>query len=59
MRVKLEYGRTGLSAELPDKHIVRTLKYKDAPPLSDPRGDLLQVLENPNGTPPLSEIARG
>jgi nickel-dependent lactate racemase len=59
MRVKLEYGRTGLLAELPDAHIVRTLKYKDAPPLTDPCGDLLQVLETPNGTPPLGELARG
>jgi nickel-dependent lactate racemase len=59
MRVKLEYGRTGLTAELPDRHIVRTLKYKDAPPLADPRSDLLKVLEKPNGTPPLEEIARG
>ncbi|HZL91648.1 MAG TPA: nickel-dependent lactate racemase [Pirellulaceae bacterium] len=59
MRVKLEYGRTGLSAELPDKHVVRTLKYKDAPPLPDPRGELLKVLERPNGTPPIAEIARG
>ena len=59
MRVKLEYGRTGLTAELPDKHIVRTLKYKDAPPLTDPRGDLLKVLAEPNGTLPLTEVARG
>ena len=59
MRVKLEYGRTGLSAELPDQYIVRTLKYKDAPPLSDPRGQLAKVLDKPNGTPPLAEIARG
>jgi nickel-dependent lactate racemase len=59
MRVKLEYGRTGLTAELPDRHIVRTLQYKDAPPLADPRGELLKVLEKPNGTPPLAELARG
>ena len=36
MRVKLEYGRTGLVAELPDERVVRTLHYKDAPPLADP-----------------------
>lgn len=59
MRVKLEYGRTGLTAELPDQHIVRTLKYKDAPPLADPRGELLKVLEQPLGAPPLAMIARG
>lgn len=59
MRVKLEYGRKGLYAELPDKHIVRTLHYKDAPPLADPQGELTRVLTKPNGTPALSEIAKG
>ena len=59
MRVKLEYGRTGLYAELPDERIVRTLAYKDAPPLTDPRASLLEVLNRPNGTPPLAQIAKG
>jgi nickel-dependent lactate racemase len=59
MRVKFEYGRQGLYAELPDERIVRTLRYKDAPPLPDPRASLLAVLERPNGTPPLAEIAKG
>ncbi len=59
MRVKFEYGRTGLVAELPDERIVRTLHYKDAPPLPDPRGSLLEVLERPNGTAALAELAKG
>src|SRR5687768_17813781 len=59
MRVKLEYGRTGLYADLPDERIVRTLHYKDAPPLPDPRASLLAVLRQPNGTPPLAEVAKG
>jgi nickel-dependent lactate racemase len=59
MRVKFEYGRKGLYADLPDERIARTLRYKDAPPLADPHGSLLQVLNQPNGTPPLSEIAEG
>src|SRR6478609_9331667 len=59
MRVKLEYGRTGLYAELPDERIVRTLRYKDAPPLPDPRKSLLDVLNRPAGSPPLAEIAKG
>ena len=59
MRVKFEYGRTGLYADLPDERIVRTLRYKDAPPLPDPQASLLAVLEKPNGTPPLAEIAKG
>jgi nickel-dependent lactate racemase len=59
MRVKLEYGRKGLFAELPDERIVRTLAYKDAVPLADPQGALLDVLRRPIGTPPLAEVARG
>src|SRR6187551_543042 len=59
MRVKFEYGRTGLYAELPDERIVRTLRYKNAPPLPDPIASLMAVLENPNGTPPLAQIAKG
>ncbi len=59
MRVKFEYGRTGLVAELPDERIVRTLHYKDAPPLPDPRASLLEVLTRPNGTVSLAELAKG
>lgn len=59
MRVKLEYGRKGLYADLPDGRIVRTLHYKDAPPLPDPRASLLAVLNLPNGTLSLAEIAKG
>jgi nickel-dependent lactate racemase len=59
MRVKFEYGRKGLYADLPDERIVRTLRYKDAPPLPDPRASLLAVLNQPNGAPPLAEIAKG
>jgi nickel-dependent lactate racemase len=59
MRVKFEYGRRGLVADLPDERIVRTLSYKDATPLADPRAALLEVLSKPIGTPPLAEIAKG
>ncbi|MEX2175961.1 MAG: nickel-dependent lactate racemase [Pirellulaceae bacterium] len=59
MRVKLEYGRQGLYAELPDERIVRTLAYKNAPPLPDPQTSLLALLARPIGTPPLAEIAKG
>lgn len=59
MRVKLEYGKTGLEVEVPDERLVRTLSYKDAPPLVDPVGDLDRLLAAPLGTPPLAEIAKG
>ena len=59
MRVHLEYGRTGLDVELPDHAVVRTLSYKSVPPLSDPAGALLDVLQNPTGSPPLAQLASG
>lgn len=59
MRVRLEYGRTGLEVELPDRPGMRTLAYKNAMPLPDPDASLRAVLENPTGTVPLAELARG
>ncbi len=59
MRFKLEYGRTGLTVDLPGERIVRTLSYKDAPPLPDPRAALLEAMAQPIGAPPLAELARG
>jgi nickel-dependent lactate racemase len=58
MRVKLEYGKEGLEVTLPDERVLRTLAYKDAVPLPDPRGELDRVLAAPNGAAPLAEIAR-
>lgn len=59
MRVKLEYGRTGLYVDLPAEHVVRTLSYKDAVPLLDPQRELARLLESPLGSLPLRELARG
>ncbi len=59
MRVKLEYGKTGLEIEVPDERIVRTLSYKDATPLTEPVADLDRLLAAPLGTPPLAELAKG
>ncbi|MFP6600930.1 MAG: nickel-dependent lactate racemase [Pirellulaceae bacterium] len=59
MQVSLEYGRSGLEVELPDDRVVRTLAYKNAIPLEDPDAVLRKTLQNPNGSPPLLELARG
>ncbi|HXT57960.1 MAG TPA: nickel-dependent lactate racemase [Pirellulales bacterium] len=59
MRFHLEYGRTGLEIELPGDRVVRSLAYKDAPPLPDPAAVLAQRLAQPTGTRPLAELARG
>jgi len=59
MRYKLEYGKTGLEVDLPAERIVRTLGYKNAAPLPDPRATLRACLDRPTGTPSLAEVARG
>lgn len=59
MRVRLEYGRTGLWVELPDEKVVRKLAYKEAVPLADPAGELRRVLASPTGTPSLAQLAAG
>lgn len=59
MRVHLEYGRTGLEAELPDRNVVKCLGYRPAQPLADPAESIRGVLARPSGTPPLADLARG
>ena len=59
MRVHLEYGRTGLDVELPDRNVVGCLQYRPTEPLADADAAVRQVLARPTGTPPLAELARG
>jgi len=59
MRVHLEYGRTGLDVELPDRSVVRALCYQSVPSLTDPQAALLAVLRQPTGSLPLARLAAG
>ncbi|HYW78192.1 MAG TPA: nickel-dependent lactate racemase [Thermoguttaceae bacterium] len=59
MRIRLEYGRHGLEAELPDRNVVKCLGYQSAQPLAEPIAEVARSLANPTGTPPLAELARG
>lgn len=59
MRVKLDYGRTGLEVELPDDRVVGPLAIKPAPPLENPESLLRELLDRPIGSPPLAQLAKG
>jgi nickel-dependent lactate racemase len=59
MRVRFDYGRTGLEAELPAERVVGPLAIRPAPPLANPEAAIAQVLEHPTGTAPLAQLARG
>ncbi|HEY3965259.1 MAG TPA: nickel-dependent lactate racemase [Planctomycetaceae bacterium] len=59
MRVKLEYGKTGLEVDLPDGRVVGSLAIKPAAPLADPVAVLRDKLAHPTGSPPLAQLAQG
>ena len=59
MKISLDYGRTGLNIELPERHIAHTLGISPAPPLADPPAMVRHALNHPIGSAPLSELAKG
>jgi len=59
MRVQLAFGKTGLELELPDRFRYRILEARSAEPLPEPAQALERALEEPVGSAPLRELARG
>ncbi len=59
MKVHLEYGRTGLDVDLPERNLVACLAYRPLEPLADADAAVRRGLEQPIGAPPLKELARG
>jgi nickel-dependent lactate racemase len=59
MRVRLDYGKTGLEVELPDDRVVGPLAIQPTTPIADPTAEVRRLLENPIGSPPLRDVARG
>lgn len=58
MRVTLEYGRTGLQVDLPERHVVKCFGYRPLPPIDDGIAAVRRALARPHGAP-LAELARG
>ncbi len=59
MKLTLDYGRTGLTVELPSDRVVGPLAIRDVPALEDPERDVATALQQPIGTPALRQIAQG
>lgn len=59
MQIRLDYGKTGLEVDIPDRNLVGPLRLQPRPPLPDPEASLAQVLQSPCGTPSLQALARG
>ena len=59
MEVRLDYGRTGLTVNLPDDVDVSVLEPQKGTPLQDPSGAVAEAVAHPIATKPLAELARG
>jgi len=57
MKLRLDYGTTGLLAEFPDDRTT-VIEPVYVPPAPDQRGTLVAALRKPFGKPPLRELAR-
>jgi nickel-dependent lactate racemase len=59
MRITLDYGKSGLEVDVPDRNLVGPLGLRPVEPLANPDGVLAAALANPTGSAPLSQLARG
>jgi len=59
MQIKLDYGKQGLMVDLPAERLVGPLALRPVAPLANPRAAVERLLEQPLGTPPLAELAKG
>lgn len=59
MRIQLDYGRTGLMVEVPEDRMIGPLAIQPRRPLDDPEAEVARLLEQPIGSPPFREVARG
>jgi nickel-dependent lactate racemase len=59
MHVELEYGRRGLTVDLPDDRVRGVLRLRPASPLPDESGAVRAALRDPLGSPALRTLAAG
>ncbi|HEV8062416.1 MAG TPA: nickel-dependent lactate racemase [Gemmataceae bacterium] len=59
VRIKLDYGRTGLDVDFLEDRLVGPLAMKTTQPLENPEAALAHALAHPIGTPSLAKLAIG
>lgn len=59
MKVRLEYGKEGLEADLPEENLVKVLGLQPVEPLADVPAAVREAIQSPIGSAPLRELARG
>jgi nickel-dependent lactate racemase len=58
MKVKIDYGKSGLWIDVPDKNLIKILTMKNSQPIDDPIASVKKALESSIGSPPLDQLAR-
>ncbi|MBL6990197.1 MAG: nickel-dependent lactate racemase [Bacteriovoracaceae bacterium] len=58
MEINLKYAKEYLSLSLPDKNVLATLNIKSVPGIKDVEAEFKSSLNNPIGSPPLSDIIK-
>ena len=59
MKIRMDYGKTGVVVDFPDDNLKAILDIKQAVVLSSPLEALGMALQNPIGTESLSDLAIG
>jgi len=59
MRIKMDYGKTGLEVEIPDNRMIGPLSIRPAPALNNPSEAIRNAIHNPIASKSLFEIAKG
>ena len=59
MKVRLEYGKSGLEVDLPDDNVAGVLRLSHSPAIDGPSAAVADALANPISTRPLPELAEG
>lgn len=59
MRVKMDYGKTGIEVQLPADRVVGPLTIRPATPIANPGEAIRKAIDSPIGTKNLQELASG
>ncbi len=59
MKIKLDYGKSKLDIDIPEKNILHVLYTRPVKPLKNPRQKILESIRDPIGSSPLKNLIAG
>lgn len=58
LKIKIAYGRNGLTVDVPDKNLYKVVEPKFVPGVKDPYKSIINSLQNPISSAPLNELLK-